>query len=105
MMQMKLRALALVMLGLTTPAMALSSIRGVELNPTDAARVQRQCDVLKIREMRSLASEAPPEPLPGESVSDPASYWATGANEVDAVHSKVNLDTLTLRECRKAGFY
>lgn len=93
------------MMAVATPAIAQTSIRGVELSPTDAARVQRQCDVLKIREMRSLASEDPPEPLPGESVSDPASYWATGANEVDAVHSKVNLDTLTLRECRKAGFY
>lgn len=102
---MKLGAVALVMLAVTTPAMAQTSIRGVELSPTDAARVQRQCNVLSIKEMRSLASDAPPEPLPGETVSDPASYWATGANEVDAVHSKVNLDTLTLRECRKAGFY
>lgn len=102
---MKLFVFATVMAVLTTPVIAQTSIRGVELSPTDAARVQRQCDVLKLKDMRSLASEAPPEPLPGESSSDPASYWSDGANEVDAVHAKVNLDTLTLRECRKAGFY
>lgn len=96
--------IALILL-LTSPAVAQTSIRGVELSPTDAARVQRQCDVLRIKEMSSLASEPPEEPAPGESSSDPASYWADGANEIDAIHSKVNLDTLTLRECRQAGFY
>jgi hypothetical protein len=90
---------------LSSPALAQGSIGGVELSSADAARVQRQCDVLKIKEMRSLASDAPDEPLPGQIVSDPASYWADGANEVDQIHSKVNLNALTLRDCRKAGFY
>lgn len=95
---------ALVILS-ASPAFAQTSIRGVELTATDAARVQRQCDVLKIKEMRSMASEPPEEPLAGETVTDPAGYWADTANAADSALSRINLDTLTLRDCRKAGFY
>ncbi len=102
---MKSAILIVPLLLLATPVGAQTSIRGVELSSADIGRVQRQCDVLKVREMGSLGSSAPEEPLPGVTVSDPASYWADGANEVDQIHSKVNLDTLTLRDCRKAGFY
>lgn len=102
---MKRCSVIVVLLALASPALAQTSIRGVELSSADQARVQRQCDVLKIKEMRSLAAEDPEEPAPGVIVSDPASVWADGADEVDSIFAKVNLDTLTLRDCREAGFY
>ena len=98
-------ALILSLVLAASPAFAQSSIRGVELSPDDAARVARQCAALNARAMRSLAAEDPPEPLPGESVSDPAGFWADSANGMDAALARINLNTLTLRECRSAGFY
>jgi hypothetical protein len=87
---------------LSTPA-AAKSIKGVELSSADEARVIRQCDVLRFRASASLASD-PEEPPAGTIVSDPASYWADGADRTDAMLTRsVNLDTLTLRDCRKAG--
>jgi hypothetical protein len=95
----------MLMLGLATPAAAMS-IRGVQLSPTDEARVDRQCDALRFRTSRSLASEPPDEPPPGYVVSDPSSYWAEHADASDAALIKgVNLDALTVRDCREAGFY
>jgi hypothetical protein len=91
--------------GIATPAAAMS-IKGVELSPTDAARVDRQCDALRFRTSRSLGTEPPDEPPPGYVVSDPSSYWAEHADASDAALIKgVNLDTLTVRDCRAAGFY
>jgi hypothetical protein len=95
----------IVILGLVAPATAMS-IKGVELSPTDAARVDRQCDALRFRTSRSLASEPPEEPPAGYIVSDPSSYWAEHADASDAALVKgVNLDTLSVRDCREAGFY
>jgi hypothetical protein len=91
--------------GLAAPAAAMS-IKGVELSPTDAARVDRQCDALRFRSSGSLVSEPPDEPPAGYIVSDPSSYWAEHADASDAALVKgVNLDTLTVRDCRAAGFY
>jgi hypothetical protein len=95
------------LLGVATiaPAAAMS-IRGVELSPTDAARVDRQCDALRFRNSGSLASEPPDEPPPGEIASDPSSYWSEHADASDAALIKgVNLDAITIRDCRAAGFY
>lgn len=95
----------LLALGLATPAAAMS-IRGVELSPTDAARVDRQCDALRFRTMRSLSADTPDEPPPGYIVSDPSSYWSEHADASDAALIKgVDLDSITERDCRKAGFY
>jgi len=92
-------------LSLVAPA-AAASIKGVELSPTDTARVDRQCDALRFRTSASLASEPPDEPEPGTIVSDPSSYWAEHADASDAALIKgVNLDTLSVRDCREAGFY
>ena len=103
-----MRQLSLVLLltaGLVAPAAAMS-IKGVELSPTDAARVDRQCNVLALRANRSLASDPPEEPPAGYVVSDPASYWSEHADASDAALIKgVNLDTITERDCRRAGFY
>lgn len=87
------------------PAAAMS-IKGVELSPTDAARVDRQCDVLRFRNSGSLASEPPDEPPAGQIASDPSSYWSDQADASDAALIKgVNLDTISVRDCRAAGFY
>lgn len=91
--------------GMVTPALAQTSIRGQELTPADAARVARQCDVLRFRMPDSGGTKSPEEPLPGESAGDPSSYWAAHADGIDAALAKINLDTLTIRECREAGFY
>lgn len=90
---------------LIAPAAAMS-IKGVELSATDAARVDRQCDALRFRTSGSLASEPPDEPPAGYIVSDPSSYWAEHADSSDAALIKgVDLDTITVRDCRDAGFY
>lgn len=90
---------------LAAPAAAMS-IKGVELSPTDAARVDRQCDALRFRMEPSGATNPPDEPEPGEIVSDPSSYWSEHADASDAALIKgVDLDTITIRDCRKAGFY
>lgn len=103
-----MRKFLLVMLlttGLVAPAAAMS-IKGVELSPTDAARVDRQCDALRFRTSRSLASDPPPEPPAGHVVSDPSSYWSENADASDAALIKgVDLDAVTVRDCRAAGFY
>jgi len=97
--------IVLIMIGLVAPAAAMS-IKGVQLSPTDEARVDRQCDALRFRTSRSLASEPPEEPPAGYIVSDPSSYWAEHADASDAALTKgVNLDTLSVRDCREAGFY
>lgn len=101
----KIMIAAAVVLLVASPVLAQSSIRGIELSPDDAARVARQCDAINAREMRSLAAEDPPEPLPGETVSDAAGFWADSATGIDSALAKINLNTLTLRECRQAGFY
>lgn len=101
------RLMLVLMIGaaLVTPS-AAKSIKGVELSPTDAARVDRQCDALRFRAPASLGSEPPDEPEAGTIVSDPSSYWAEHADASDAALIKgVNLDTITVRDCREAGFY
>lgn len=101
----RLTLLLLLCIGLAFPAAAMS-IKGVQLSPTDETRVDRQCDALRFRTSRSLASEPPEEPPPGYIVSDPSSYWAEHADASDAALVKgVNLDTLSVRDCREAGFY
>lgn len=91
--------------GFVAPAAAMS-IKGVELSATDAARVDRQCDSLRFRSMRSLASDPPDEPPAGYVVSDPSSYWSEHADASDAALIKgIDLDMITVRDCRKAGFY
>lgn len=102
---MKPMMLAILVFALASPAVAQTSIRGVELSPADVGRVQRQCNALEAKARTSLASPAPEEPPAGVIVSDPAGYWADTANAVDSTFAKVNLDTLTLRDCRKAGFH
>jgi hypothetical protein len=92
--------------GLTTPVVAQTAIKGIELSPADVARVDRQCDVLQFRESASSSGSNPPdEPAEGEIVADPSSYWSDRADGIDSALAKVNLDTLTIRDCRDAGFY
>ncbi len=90
---------------LCTPVAAQTAIKRIELSPTDTARVDRQCDVLRFRQPDSLASSTPAEPPAGVIVSDPSSYWAENADGMDAALAKINLDTLSIRDCREAGFY
>ena len=90
---------------LATPVAAQTAIKGIELSPTDAARVDRQCDALRFRQPDSLASSTPDEPPAGEIVSDPSSYWAENADGMDSALAKINLDTISIRDCREAGFY
>jgi hypothetical protein len=104
-MKMKQILLIAVLAGLATPAMAQSAIKGIELSPTDAARVDRQCDALRFRQADSLASNTPEEPPAGVIVADPSSYWAEHADGMDAALAKINLDTISIRDCREAGFY
>lgn len=95
----------LVTVVLAGPAVAWS-IRGVELSPTDAPRVDRQCDALRFRTSGSLFDSPPPEPPAGTIVSDPSSYWAENADASDAALVKsVDLNAITVRDCRRAGFY
>src|SRR5690606_35166023 len=85
-MEVTMRRLMLVLLfgtALVAPVMAMS-IKGVQLSPTDEARVDRQCDVLRFRSMASSASNPPEEPEAGVIVSDPSSYWAEHADASDA---------------------
>ena len=92
-------------LGLVAPAASMS-IKGVELSPTDAARVDRQCDALRFRQSDMRASNPPEDPPPGYVVSDPSSYWSEHADASDAALIKgIDLDTLTVHDCRKSGFY
>jgi len=102
---MRILLTALLLAVATTPGLAQASIRGVELSPADAARVDRQCDALRFRQSQSLASNPPEEPPPGTIVGDPASFWAENADGMDAALAAVDLDTLTIAECRAAGFY
>jgi hypothetical protein len=100
------RILALLLLvGLATPAAAQTSIRGIELSPEDVGRVQRQCNALAAQSMRSLGSSEPEAPEPGVIVSDPAGFWAENADAMDEALSRINLGSLTLRDCRAAGFF
>lgn len=102
---MRLFLVLLALIGLAVPAAAMS-IKGVELSSTDAARVDRQCDALRFRTSRSLAESPPAEPPSGTIVADPSSYWAENADASDAALIKgVNLDTISVRDCRAAGFY
>ena len=102
---MKPTVLAILVCALASPAAAQTSIKGIELSPADIGRVQRQCNALEARARTSLASPTPEEPPAGVIVSDPAGYWADSANAIDSTFSKVNLNTLTLYDCRKAGFH
>lgn len=101
----KLLLASLLMVSLVSPVVAQSAIRGVALSPADAARVDRQCDALRFRQPDSLASRPPEEPAAGVIVSDPSSYWAENADGMDAALARINLDTLSVRDCRAAGFY
>jgi hypothetical protein len=101
----KLLMASLFFASLASPVLAQTAIKGIELSPTDAARVDRQCDALRFRMPDSLASSTSEEPAPGEIVSDPSSYWAENADGMDAALAKINLDTLSVRDCREAGFY
>ena len=90
---------------LVSPTLAQTSIRGVDLSPTDAARVDRQCDALRFRQPDSLASIPPEEPPAGVIVSDSSSYWAERADGIDSALANIDLDTLSVTDCRAAGFY
>ena len=103
-MKVILGALVLALL-LTTAVAAQTSIKGIELSPEDAARVDRQCDVLRFRMSGSLAATPPEEPPPGAIPADPSSYWAESADGLDAALARVNLNTISIRDCREAGFY
>lgn len=96
---------AVSVVALVSPALAQTTIRGVELSSADVARVDRQCDALRFRQSGSLGSNPPEEPAAGEIVSDPASYWAEHADGMDAALARIDLDTLTIADCRAAGFY
>lgn len=100
---MKRPIVLLVLLAMAGPAVAQTSIRGIDLSPDDAARVARQCDAVKAREMRSLAADTPD--VPETPPSDAAAYWATNGTGMDEALSRINLGSLTLRDCRQAGFY
>ncbi len=102
---MRMLLTVLLVVATTAPGLAQASIRGVGLSAADAVRVDRQCDVLRFRQSQSLAANPPEEPAAGESVSDPASFWSERADGVDAALAAVDLDTLTIAECRAAGFY
>ena len=102
---MKKILLIALLTALATPVAAQTAIKGIELSPTDAARADRQCDALRFRMPDSLASSTPEEPPAGVIVSDPSSYWAENADGMDAALAKINLDTLSISDCRKAGFY
>jgi len=104
-MEMKKILLLAVLACLTTPVAAQTSIKGVELSPTDAVRVDRQCNSLRFRQTQSLGSNPPEEPAAGVMVSDPSSHWAENADGMDAALAKINLNTLSVRDCREAGFY
>ena len=76
----KLLITSLLFASLASPVLAQTAIKGIELSPTDAARVDRQCDALRFRQPDSLASSEPEEPAPGAIVADPSSYWAENAD-------------------------
>ncbi len=96
-------ALLFLIAPLATPAIAAQPSTSA-LSPTDLARVERQCSVLRFRQAGSLAANPPEEPAAGVIVTDPASYWAEHANGMDSTLSKVNLDALTIEDCRRGGF-
>lgn len=94
----------LLVASLAGPAAAMS-IKGVELSPTDTARVDAQCDALRSRTSGSLIDSSEPPP-PGYVVSDPANRWSENADASDAALIRgVDLDAITVRDCRAAGFY
>ena len=85
-----------------TPTLALDLAR---LSKADLARVDRQCDVLRFRQASSLSGDTPEPPGPGETVTDPSGYWADSANGMVETLSKIDLSSLTVPQCREAGFY
>ena len=101
----KLLIVGAILVASAMPAMAQSSIKGIELSATDAARVDRQCDVLRFRQPSSLAARTPEPPPPGYTPSDSSSYWAEGADGMDEALSHINLSSVSIRDCREAGFY
>ena len=102
---MKQITLLLVAAMLASPAVAQSSIKGIDLSPEEAGLVQRQCNALAARANRSLAADDPEPPPPGVVVSDPAGFWASGADAMDEALTGINLGSITLRDCRRAGFH
>ena len=99
---MKRLAIALLLLPLAAPAEAANLDRQT-LSPADLSRVQRQCAALRFREGGSLINNTE-EPLDG-IVGDPSSQWASHANAMDSALSRVDLDRLSLEDCRREGFY
>lgn len=98
-------ALALVLVATALPVSAQTSIKGIELSPREVPRVDRQCDVLRFRQSGSLGSTTPEPPAAGDNPSDPSAYWASGADEMDEALTRINLGSISIRDCREAGFY
>ena len=89
--------------GAGAPANAQVVIRNVPVGADDVGRVQRQCDALRSRAMRSLIDDDGDPPPPGVIISDPANAWADGADGTDSALAKIDLSRLTLKDCRQAG--
>lgn len=95
--------LALVALLAPGTALAQVVIDGVEVSPADLPRVRTQCNSLIAAQNRSLTSDEGADLI--EPSPDPASAYSAGASSMDNALSNFDLNRLTARNCRAAGFW
>jgi hypothetical protein len=101
--RMMIGAVALVAVLAPGAVLAQVVIDGVEVSPADLPRVRAQCNSLIAGQNRSLTSDEGADLI--EPSPDPASAYSAGANSMDNALSDFNLNRLTVRNCRAAGFW
>lgn len=90
-------------------AMAQTMVGGVEVSAEDLPRVQAQCDALVTQaateDSQSVTNtETSNDAMASGNESDPASTKADGADgTAAALTTSIDLDTLTLEQCKEAG--
>lgn len=99
-------------LALSGAAFGQTMVAGVEVSAEDLPKVQAQCDALVAKAATTDAQSATnadastekPADTAANGTSDPASTKADGANGMDAATTlSLDLDTLTLEQCKEAG--
>lgn len=110
-------------MSLSSFAMAQTMIGSAEVSAEDLPRVQAQCDALVTRAAtedaqsvtnESTSTESPSSETPStdeaapvggtSDTADPASTTADGADgTAAALTTSIDLDTLTLEQCKEAG--
>lgn len=101
---MKFVAALALTLSLAGGAMAQSGqivVDGYVLSPEDVPRARSYCNSLLAATRSSLTDDQGSELL--EPSPDPASSFSQGANSMDNVLTRYDLNRLTVRKCRESG--